>query len=63
LTKYKTRPDWHLRVDIDDAPQGTKLLLLTVGGVLVIGTLSGDNKNHYTQWSELPKKCLQTGAD
>lgn len=43
---------------MDNAPQGTKLLLLTVGGVLVIGTLSKENQQHYIQWSQLPKKAL-----
>jgi hypothetical protein len=62
MTKYKTRPDWHLRGDMDNAPLGTKLLLLTIGDVLVIGSLTAENRKDFTQWSELPKKCLQCGA-
>lgn len=58
MTKYSTRPDWRLRSDIEVAPYGTKLLLLTVGGVLVIGSLTADTVKHYVQWSELPKKAL-----
>lgn len=58
MTKYQTRPDWRLRKDIEAAPYGTKLLLLTRSGVLVIGTLTADTVQHYEQWSELPKKAL-----
>lgn len=58
MTKYSTRPDWRLRKDMEAAPFGTKLLLLSESGTLVIGVLTADTVKHYVQWSELPKKAL-----
>ena len=56
--KYCTRGDWRLRSDMESAPLGTKLLLLTIGETLVIGVLSKENLQHFKQWSQLPKKAL-----
>lgn len=39
------------------APTGKKLLLVNEGGVLVFGVLTSENRDHFTQWSELPKKA------
>jgi len=55
---YRTRKDWVLSTDIKEAPLGEKILALTLGGVLVITTLTQDTVQHYTQWSPLPKRGL-----
>lgn len=54
--KYQTRRDWVLSKDMAAAPLGEKILALTVGGVLLITTLTQDTVKFYTQWSPLPVK-------
>lgn len=38
------------------APRGRKLLLLTIGGVLVQGTWKGDLGEFFLAWQPLPKR-------
>lgn len=49
--------EFHMRLDMHNAPMGKKLLLINEGGVLVTGTLNNDNKGHYIEWQLVPKRA------
>ena len=41
----------------DPPPRGVKLLILTTGGVTVVGDWS--DKSNYAAWSPMPKRSVQ----
>lgn len=45
-----------LRYDMEAAPAGVKLQLLTPGGILVFGTLTTGNRGQYWAWAPLPQR-------
>lgn len=48
---------FRMRSDIENAPTGKKLLLINEGGVLVVGTLTNDNRQHFIEWQALPARA------
>jgi hypothetical protein len=42
-----------------NAPTGKKLLLINEGGVLVVGTLTNENRKHFVEWYYCPKRAKQ----
>lgn len=59
--EYVTREDWRMRNDMDNAPMGVKLLLINPSGVLTIGKLTHATRDHFIEWSELPKRAVKSG--
>lgn len=48
---------FRMRSDMQNAPTGKKLLLINEAGVLVIGTLTADNRGHFIEWQLVPKRA------
>jgi hypothetical protein len=42
--------------DMDAAPLGVKMLLLTKNGIAVLGHVSSDTKSGYMAWAALPRR-------
>lgn len=49
--------EFRMRKDMENAPTGKKLLLINEGGVLVVGTLTNDNRGHFIEWQKVPKRA------
>jgi hypothetical protein len=49
---------FRMRKDMQNAPTGKKLLLINEGGVLVVGTLTNDNRGHFVEWQFVPKRAF-----
>ena len=52
-------PNVRMRSDMHNAPTGKKLLLINEGGVLVVGTLTNENRKHFVEWYYCPKRAKQ----
>lgn len=50
--------EFRMRKDMQNSPTGKKLLLINEGGVLVVGTLTNDNRRHFIEWQKVPKRAL-----
>jgi hypothetical protein len=49
-------PNFRMRTDMTNAPTGKKLLLINESGVLVVGTLTNNNRIHFVEWQYVPKR-------
>lgn len=51
--------DFRMRADMENAPTDKKLLLINEGGVLVVGTLTNNNRRHFIEWQFVPKRATK----